>query len=438
MKVFLVWSGESSQALANVFYEWLPQVIQAIKPWMSKNDINKGAQWFSEIEQNLRSCHLGIICLTPENLKSPWIHFETGALAGKLYSKKGQKRVCTYLFKVEPNNLEPPLSEFQYTEANKEDTLKLMKTINNLLKDTDKVDDKKLEVQFDMWWPNFEGKISSIKEKKEPISPTSDKKPSQKRADPVIKIEKRRIKMAHSVKLKDNFFKPLLNKIGGYNDEYCKIDAQYSEEFDKMVPFKPKEPNNLQLYNDAMSHLKYYKHLLGDWEKLKRNTLKLNEKLAIIFEEIRVIVKKKIDLPFWCQRPFSDEKDEYLCPATFIRSIYEELENRLITGRKQLNGSGKLEPIIYGDKKIYHFIWGDIRLARSPNQEQMEKAQRLFSSFIKDERYEEKIKVFLAQKKETYNESLTNVKNGIGKIIDSIESENIIIGNCPNCQKIDF
>lgn len=112
MKVFLVWSGESSQAIANVFYEFLPNIIQAIKPWMSENDINKGSQWFSEIEQNLESCHLGIICLTTENLKSPWIHFETGALVGKLTSKKDRKNVCTYLFKVKPNNLEPPFSLF--------------------------------------------------------------------------------------------------------------------------------------------------------------------------------------------------------------------------------------------------------------------------------------------------------------------------------------
>lgn len=244
--------------------------------------------------------------------------------------------------------------------------------------------------------------------------------------------------MIHSKKLKDNFFKTWLSAIGEYDDKYCKIDAYYSKEFDKMVPFKPTEPNNLKLYDDAVSHLKNYKQLLEDWENLKRKTLKLNEKLAILFEEIRIIVKKEIYLPYWCQHPRSDEPDEYLCHDMFIRSIYEEVKNRLFGDREQFIGSGKIEPTISGDKKIYYFIWWNNRLAKSPNQEQMEKAQKLFSQFIEDERYEEKIKVLLAQKKEIYDESLKNVKKGIGKIIDSIESENIIKGKCPNCPKIDF
>lgn len=51
-----------------------------------------------------------------------------------------------------------------------------MKTINNILDDKDKLDDKKLEQQFNKWWPDFEEKFSSIKGKKESIS--YDKTPS--------------------------------------------------------------------------------------------------------------------------------------------------------------------------------------------------------------------------------------------------------------------
>jgi uncharacterized membrane protein YdjX (TVP38/TMEM64 family) len=38
-------------------------------------------------------------------------------------------------------------------------------------------------------------------------------------------VETRRSRMEHSVKLKDDFFKQWLSKIGEYNDEYCKIDS---------------------------------------------------------------------------------------------------------------------------------------------------------------------------------------------------------------------
>lgn len=246
-------------------------------------------------------------------------------------------------------------------------------------------------------------------------------------------VETSRSRMKHSVKLKDDFFKTWLSRIGEYNDEYCKIDAQYSKEIDKMVPLKPKEPDNLQFYKEATSHMKNYEQLLKNWENQKQITLKLNEELAIIFEDIRVLVKKEIDLHYWCPRYSGDEPDEYLCHNTFIRAIYEEVENRIKKDQKQFIGKGKIELTIHGDKKIYYFKWWDRTLARSPAQEQMEKAQQLFSQFIEDDRYKEKIKVFLAKQKETYDTALEKVKQDIGEIIKSIELGNIIKGKCQYC-----
>ncbi len=245
-------------------------------------------------------------------------------------------------------------------------------------------------------------------------------------------VETRRSRMEHSVRLKDGFLKPWLSKIGEYDDEYCKVGAQYSKEMDKMVLLEPQEPYNLQFYDEAASHLKNYEQLLKDWKNLKQITLELNKELAMLFEEIRVVVKKEIDLPYWCPRYSGDEPDEYLCPNTFIGAIYEEVENRLKTDRKQFIGSGKIEPIIYDDKKIYRFEWWNRTLARGPKQEHMEKVQQLFSQFIEEERYKEKIKAFLVQK-ETYDKALEQVKQDIGDVIKSIELSNIIKGKCQYC-----
>jgi hypothetical protein len=38
------------------------------------DQIKKGAYWVSELEQKLKDADAGIVCLTPENLHSPWIH----------------------------------------------------------------------------------------------------------------------------------------------------------------------------------------------------------------------------------------------------------------------------------------------------------------------------------------------------------------------------
>lgn len=246
-------------------------------------------------------------------------------------------------------------------------------------------------------------------------------------------VETRRIRMEHSVRLKDDFFKPWLSKIGEYNDEYCKIDALYSREIGKMVSLKPRDPDNLQFYEEARSHLKNYGQLLKDWEKLKQITLGLNEKLATLFEELRVLIKKDIDVPYWCPHYSGDEPDEYLCPNTFVRAVFEEVYWRLEKDKKQFIGSGNIQPTIYGDKKIYRYEWWDRCLARSPEEELMKKAQQLFIQLVENEKYTERIGAFVIKQKETYDIALEKVKQDMKDIIKSIEMGNIIKGKCQYC-----
>jgi len=251
-------------------------------------------------------------------------------------------------------------------------------------------------------------------------------------------VEKRRSRMEHSIRLKDGFFKPWLEKIGEHNDEYCKIGAQYSKELGKMSPLKPREPDNIQFYEEAMSHLKDYDQFLKNWGNLKQITLKLNEKLAILFEEIIVLVKKEIDVPYWCPGYSGDEPDDYLCPDTFSRAIYEEVEGRLKTGKKQFIGYGVVVPEIYnvpiiGEKKSYRLDWGNRTLARILDKELMDKTECFFWYFVDDAAYRERISAFMAEQKETYDKELERVRQGLIDTIKSIELGNTIKGKCRYC-----
>src|SRR5437764_4301388 len=131
MKVFISWSGERSKALAEALYSWLPNVIQAVQPWMSANDIEKGTRWRSGLANELEQASISIICLTPENLDAPWLNFEAGALS----RQQQNSYVCTFLFGLEPIDVREPLAQFQSTKADKEDIKKLVHTINHVLAD---------------------------------------------------------------------------------------------------------------------------------------------------------------------------------------------------------------------------------------------------------------------------------------------------------------
>ena len=81
MKVFISWSGDRSKVIASALKHWLPDVFQGLQVWMSDHDIYAGSKWGMEIGAVLEESKIGIICLTPESLKSHWLAFEAGALS---------------------------------------------------------------------------------------------------------------------------------------------------------------------------------------------------------------------------------------------------------------------------------------------------------------------------------------------------------------------
>ena len=157
MNIFISWSGERSKNIAIALREWLPNVIQAIQPWMSDSDIDKGARWSSDIASKLEESVMGIICLTPENLEAPWILFEAGAISRTV----GKTFVCPFLFQVEQSDISGPLVQFQFTKAIEDETKKLLLTINKALEGNG-LPEQNLNNAFQKWWPDLEIKLQNI------------------------------------------------------------------------------------------------------------------------------------------------------------------------------------------------------------------------------------------------------------------------------------
>jgi len=175
MKIFIVWSGRKSKKVAQVLHEWIKNVIQVAKPWMSSKDIDKGTQWSLEIAKELKNAKIGIICLTANNLKEPWIYFESGALTNAVE----KAYVCPYLFGLEFKDVTSPLSQFQLTKAEKEDTYKLVETINKR-RGSRALSEKRLKNTFEKWWPDLEKSLKKIEKATEKKKKKPSKKPSKK------------------------------------------------------------------------------------------------------------------------------------------------------------------------------------------------------------------------------------------------------------------
>ncbi len=158
MKVFLSWSGVKSKAVAEALRDWIPQIIQAVDPWISV-DIDKGRRWSSEISNQLEESRFGIICLTKDNLESTWIHFEAGAL-----SKTKDAYVWTLLLDIKPAEVQPPLGSFQHTTRTKEDIRKLVHTINSAVQEEGERAPAELILNslFDKLWPEIEQQLQTI------------------------------------------------------------------------------------------------------------------------------------------------------------------------------------------------------------------------------------------------------------------------------------
>jgi len=156
MKVFISWSGDLSKSLAEAVREWLPGVLQAVKPYFSPDDVAKGSRWSNEVAKELSECSVGLICITRDNLEAPWVMFEAGALSKSLSAS----RVCPLLFGVAPSDIKGPLVQFQAASFNKEEMRKVLRTINDELRDAGLTGDV-FDSVFEMWWPKLEAQIKA-------------------------------------------------------------------------------------------------------------------------------------------------------------------------------------------------------------------------------------------------------------------------------------
>lgn len=84
-KIFISWSGPNSKLIAKGIKKAFEEIIfkDKVTCFVSDVDISSGSDWWNKIKGELRTSKYGIVCITKENVKAPWIYFEAGALIAR-------------------------------------------------------------------------------------------------------------------------------------------------------------------------------------------------------------------------------------------------------------------------------------------------------------------------------------------------------------------
>lgn len=164
MNIFISWSGERSLHIAEGLRDWLPDVLPDAIPFMSSKDIDRGTDWRSKIRGQLDDTSIGVICLTPDNLAAPWLLFESGALS------KNEGRVFTYLYDLDPSQVEEPMSQYQHTLTTKGDTSRLVMDINKM--SNEPREEERVRRSFEAFWHDLEASLKSVPKSDDVQEPT--------------------------------------------------------------------------------------------------------------------------------------------------------------------------------------------------------------------------------------------------------------------------
>jgi hypothetical protein len=127
LNVFICWSGRRGKLAANALREWLGDALGPLVEVRVSSGMEKGVLWHEELATFLSAADVGLICMTPEALKSSWVNYEAGFMSREVaraaLACDGRplggpvRRLFTFLWGVTEAELTGPLAAFQSTNA---------------------------------------------------------------------------------------------------------------------------------------------------------------------------------------------------------------------------------------------------------------------------------------------------------------------------------
>jgi len=284
VKVFISWSGQLSGEIGKEFRDWLPSVIQAVEPYLSPADIEKGKLWYTDIANELEGTDFGLFLMTENNLSSPWIMFEAGALSKQV----GISRICPILFNIENTDLQGPLTQFQTTKFNRDEIRMLVGSINSACER--RLDDLVLDKVYNKWWPELDTPVTLLLEK--PIV-TKDKAARTER-----ELAEETLALVRSIS-RDVQAKPR------YSRERTISPMEFKSLWDEMARLKEDlEHNEL---NAARDHLNALERQITYITSVDRDFLPLRD---VVESDPKILRDKVLEINKWLKQAATSDMDK--------------------------------------------------------------------------------------------------------------------------------
>lgn len=157
MKLFVSWSGEYSRAVGELLRKYLPCMLQGLNVFVSQHDIESGARWTLRLAQELEESNFGILCLARDNLTSPWLLYEAGALTKHIDGRAAG----LLLGDLRPSEVAGPLSQFQHRTFSRDDLSHLLMDLNKKM--ATPLEGEQVDLIFKKWWPDLESDYKAVK-----------------------------------------------------------------------------------------------------------------------------------------------------------------------------------------------------------------------------------------------------------------------------------
>lgn len=155
-KLFISWSKDISREIAIELEQFIETVSSDFNVFSSTKHLQKGTRLIGEIESYLENSYCGIFIVTPQNLRSEWLHYELGYLRSR-----GVKTV-PLLFGVSKNELSDLFSNLTFVIFGKENFWKLLEEIHTNLRQARKAAIETAKRRYEHSYDKYEEGINKI------------------------------------------------------------------------------------------------------------------------------------------------------------------------------------------------------------------------------------------------------------------------------------